>query len=106
MIYIANQINTNIRQLEGALIRVVAYSSLENKDIDADLAAEALKHFETPSNTKVVSIADIQKAVADMYQLKIDDLKAKNDSLFGFKKGILKILRRTERDKGFYCPLT
>lgn len=77
MIYIANQINTNIRQLEGALIRVVAYSSLENKDIDADLAAEALKHFETPSNTRVISISDIQKAVANMYQLKIDDLKAK-----------------------------
>lgn len=77
MIYIANQINTNIRQLEGALIRVVAYSSLVNKDIDADLAAEALKHFETPGHTKIISIIDIQKAVASQYQLKIDDLKAK-----------------------------
>lgn len=77
MIYIANQIDTNIRQLEGALIRVVAYSSLENKDIDADLAAEALKHFETPTHSKVISIIDIQRAVANVYQLKIDDLKAK-----------------------------
>ena len=43
MLYIANQIDSNIRELEGALIRVVAYSSLVNKDINADLAAEALK---------------------------------------------------------------
>src|SRR5699024_4997309 len=43
MLYIANQIDTNIRELEGALIRVVAYSSLVNQDIDAPLAADALK---------------------------------------------------------------
>ena len=45
MLYIANQIDSNIRELEGALIRVVAYSSLINKDINADLAAEALKRY-------------------------------------------------------------
>ena len=45
MLYIANQIDSNIRELEGALIRVVAYSSLVNKDINADLAAEALKRY-------------------------------------------------------------
>ncbi|WP_405030807.1 chromosomal replication initiator protein DnaA [Paenibacillus hexagrammi] len=43
MNYIANQIDTNIRELEGALIRVVAYSSLINQDISVHLAAEALK---------------------------------------------------------------
>src|SRR5690625_1916647 len=42
MLYIANQINTNIRELEGALIRVIAYSSLVNKDIDTALATEEI----------------------------------------------------------------
>ena len=52
MLYIANQIDTNIRELEGALIRVVAYSSLVNKDINADLAAEALKKHYSKFKTK------------------------------------------------------
>src|SRR5690606_1636870 len=43
MVYIASQVDTNIRELEGALIRVVAYSSLVNEDITSHLAAEALK---------------------------------------------------------------
>ena len=54
MLYIANQIDTNIRELEGALIRVVAYSSLVNKDINADLAAEALKTLSQVQNRKLL----------------------------------------------------
>ena len=50
MTYIANQIDTNIRELEGALIRVVAYSSLVNSDITMDLAADALKDI-IPNDT-------------------------------------------------------
>ena len=52
MLYIANQIDTNIRELEGALIRVVAYSSLVNKDINAELAAEAFKRYYSKFKTK------------------------------------------------------
>ncbi len=62
MLYIANQIDSNIRELEGALIRVVAYSSLINKDINADLAAEALKDIIPNSKPKIISIYDIQKS--------------------------------------------
>ncbi|TSB47541.1 chromosomal replication initiator protein DnaA [Alkalicoccobacillus porphyridii] len=77
MLYIANQIDTNIRELEGALIRVVAYSSLINKDMNADLAAEALKDIIPNSKPKMLTITDIQKLVGDYYQVKLDDFKAK-----------------------------
>ncbi len=77
MIYIANQIDSNIRELEGALIRVVAYSSLINKDINADLAAEALKDIIPNSKPKIISISDIQKVVGEYFNIKLDDFKAK-----------------------------
>ena len=77
MLYIANQIDSNIRELEGALIRVVAYSSLVNKDINADLAAEALKNIIPSSKPKIITILDIQKVVGEHYQIKMDDFKAK-----------------------------
>lgn len=77
MLYIANQIDTNIRELEGALIRVVAYSSLINQDMNADLAAEALKDIIPNSKPKVLTIMDIQKAVGEQFDVKLDDFKAK-----------------------------
>ncbi|MGM9928785.1 MAG: chromosomal replication initiator protein DnaA [Bacillus sp. (in: firmicutes)] len=77
MLYIANQIDSNIRELEGALIRVVAYSSLINKDINADLAAEALKDIIPSSKPKVITIYEIQKAVGEQFNVKLDDFKAK-----------------------------
>jgi len=77
MIYIANQINTNIRELEGALIRVVAFSSLINKDMNVELATEALKDIIPSSKPREITIHSIQKAVAEFYSLKLEDLKAK-----------------------------
>ncbi len=77
MLYIANQIDSNIRELEGALIRVVAYSSLINKDINADLAAEALKDIIPSSKPKIITIYEIQKAVGEEFQVKLEDFKAK-----------------------------
>ncbi|WP_400244654.1 chromosomal replication initiator protein DnaA [Niallia sp. JL1B1071] len=77
MLYIANQIDTNIRELEGALIRVVAYSSLINKDINADLAAEALKDIVPSSKPRVITIHDIQKVVGEQFNIKLEDFKAK-----------------------------
>ncbi|WP_102273352.1 chromosomal replication initiator protein DnaA [Cytobacillus massiliigabonensis] len=77
MLYIANQIDSNIRELEGALIRVVAYSSLINKDINADLAAEALKDIIPSSKPKVITIHDIQRVVGEHYNVKLEDFKAK-----------------------------
>ncbi|AKS37010.1 chromosomal replication initiation protein [Anoxybacillus gonensis] len=77
MLYIANQIDSNIRELEGALIRVVAYSSLINKEINADLAAEALKDIIPSSKPKVITIQDIQRVVGEHFNLKLEDFKAK-----------------------------
>lgn len=77
MLYIANQIDSNIRELEGALIRVVAYSSLINKDINADLAAEALKDIIPNSKPKMIAISDIQRIVGQEFQVKLEDFKAK-----------------------------
>lgn len=77
MLYIANQIDSNIRELEGALIRVNAYSSLINKEINADLAAEALKDIIPSSKPKIINIQDIQRAVGTIFSVKLDDFKAK-----------------------------
>lgn len=77
MLYIANQIDTNIRELEGALIRVVAYSSLVNQDIDAALAADALKDIIPSSKPKVITINAIQELVGEKYNIKLEDFVAK-----------------------------
>ncbi|RKQ16484.1 chromosomal replication initiator protein DnaA [Ureibacillus endophyticus] len=77
MHHIANQIDTNIRELEGALIRVVAFSSLVNRDITAELAAEALKDIIPNAKPRMISILDIQTAVGEYYQIKLEDFAAK-----------------------------
>src|SRR5699024_5787438 len=77
MLYIANQIDTNIRELEGALIHVVAYSSLLNQDIVAAIAADVLKAMIPSNKPRVVTITKIQETVAEKYQIKIEDFPAK-----------------------------
>ncbi len=76
MVYIANKIKSNIRELEGALIRIVAYSSLTNKDISVELAAEALKDIISNEQNKPVTIDLIQDVIANYFSLKIEDLKS------------------------------
>lgn len=77
MMYIANQIDTNIRELEGALIRVVAYSSLVNEDITPKLAEEALKDIIPNARPRQVTILDIQKAVGEHFSIRLEDFAAK-----------------------------
>lgn len=77
MVYIADQINTNIRELEGALIRVVAYSSLINRDVDLELATEALKDIIPSNKPRIINIARIQLVVGNHFGLKMEDFKAK-----------------------------
>ncbi|ANU21825.1 chromosomal replication initiator protein DnaA [Planococcus donghaensis] len=77
MTYIANSIDSNIRELEGALIRVVAYSSLINRDMSAELASEALKDIMPNSKPKIITILDIQNAVGEQFNVKLEDFKTK-----------------------------
>lgn len=77
LIFIANRIDTNIRELEGALIRVVAYSALMNQPVTPELAAEALKDIMPESRPKAISIQDIQQEVCNYYRLRVDELKSK-----------------------------
>lgn len=76
MVYIATKIKSNIRELEGALIRIVAFSSLTNKEISVDLAAEALKDIISSKQSKKVTIDLIQDVVANYFNLKVDDFKS------------------------------
>lgn len=77
IVYIADQINSNIRELEGALIRVIAFASLTNRQINVDLANEVLKDVISSQKNKKISIAYIQKTVADYYQTDPEEMKAK-----------------------------
>lgn len=76
MVYIATKIKSNIRELEGALIRITAYSSLTNKEISVDLAAEALKDIISNKPSKQVTIDLIQDVVANYYNLRVEDFKS------------------------------
>ena len=70
MVYIATKIKSNIRELEGALIRIVAYSSLTNREITVDLATEALKDIISNKQNKNITIDLIQDVIAAYFNLR------------------------------------
>lgn len=74
--YIATKIKSNIRELEGALIRIVAYSSLTNREITVDLATEALKDIISKKQGKHITIDLIQDIVSSYFNLRVEDLKS------------------------------
>ncbi len=76
--YIASHVESNIRELEGFLIRISAYSSLTNRNIDLDLVKEVLKKIIKHNNKEEVSIDDIIKIVSGKLNIKITDIKAHN----------------------------
>jgi len=77
--YIAGKIKSNIRELEGSLIRLIAYASLTGQELSLTLAQEVLKNI-LDHDQKAVTIETIQKFVSDYYQLKMFELKSKNNS--------------------------
>ena len=78
-IYIAQRIRSNIRELEGALKRVVANARFTNQDVDLALVKDALKDLFVIS-AKMVSIENIQKTVAEYYNIRLSDLLSKRRS--------------------------
>ena len=74
--FIANLIKTNIRELEGALIRTIAYSLLEEKPITLDLAHEVLKDL-LKEPKKLITVDFIQRCVAEEFGVSLADLKTK-----------------------------
>jgi len=77
-LFIAGNIRSNVRELEGALIRLTAYCSLTAVEINLPTAQQVLKNF--IETQKKVTIDSIQKAVAEQFGLKVSDIKAKNNS--------------------------
>jgi chromosomal replication initiator protein len=78
-IYIAGKIKSNIRELEGSLIRLIAYASLTGREISLPLAQDVLRNV-LQNDERAITIEIVQKAVADHYSLKLTDLKSKNNS--------------------------
>jgi len=78
-LFIASKVRTNIRELEGSLIRLIAYASLTGRDIDLPLTQEILRDL-LQTDDKPITIEMIQKFVADHYNVKLTELKAKNNS--------------------------
>jgi len=78
-IFIASKIKSNVRELEGSLIRLIAFSSLTGRKIDLALTQEVLKDL-LPQENRVINFDMIQNFIADHYSLRVSDLKARNNS--------------------------
>lgn len=77
LLFIAQRIQSNIRELEGALIRILAYSTLNNNRLDIDIADEALKDIISNNTPRVITPTLIMEVVSNYYNIRIDDFKSK-----------------------------
>ncbi len=80
LVFIANKVVSNIRELEGALNRVIAYSSLTETELSEDLCAEALKELLAAANNKVIDADHIVETVARYYDLRPEDFYSQKRS--------------------------
>jgi chromosomal replication initiator protein len=78
-LFIASNIRSNVRELEGALIRLIAYASLTGAEVNLATAQQVLKNF-IDAQSRKVTIDSIQKAVAEQFGLRVTEIKAKNNS--------------------------
>lgn len=96
--FIAENVNSNIRELEGALNKVIYYcvlNHISNDDINVDIAAEALKDILPNFRKAPLSIDSIQKTVAEYYKISVDELKSqKKDRYIVFPRQVAMYLCR------------
>jgi chromosomal replication initiator protein len=78
-LYIASKIKSNIRELEGALVRLIAYCSLKGSEVTLAMAQETLRDILGPGE-RAITVEMIQKTVADHFKMRVQDLKSKNNS--------------------------
>ena len=78
-LFIAKNIKSNVRELEGSLVRLIAYSSLTGQEISLLLAKKVLRNL-TGENSRVISVGLIQEVVARHYSLRVMELKARDNS--------------------------
>lgn len=76
--YIAKNIQTNVRELEGALNRVVEYADLMDEEVTVNVAMDVLKDFLSESNNDNIQIETIQKVICENYGISLSDIKGKN----------------------------
>ncbi len=79
VLYIATKVKTNVRELEGALVKLLAYASLGQREIDLELAEQCLRHFVREENAHV-SCDKIKRFIADRFKIHPKELCTKNNS--------------------------
>ena len=100
--YVASNAGTDIRSLEGSLTRLLAYSSMMGKEIDLNLALDALKDYLNLGYSENNDVSKIQKIVADYFKISIDDLKSKKrNASISFPRQIAMYLCRKHTEESF-----
>jgi len=78
--FIAGRVKSNVRELEGSLVRLIAISSLRGESISKTLAQDAIRNIAKEEEAGVVTVQQIQKLVASTYKLSVDELLSKNNA--------------------------
>jgi len=95
LVFIADKVVSNIRELEGALNRVIAYSSLTETEISVDLCAEALKELLSAANSKVINATHIIESVSRYFDLRPEEfISQKRNRNISFPRQIAMYLCR------------
>jgi len=95
--FIAHKVQKNIRELEGALIRVIAHASLNHSAVNVDMAAKLLQDVIPSTETRTLSVDTISRTVASFYHISLEEMKGKRrDKHIVFPRQVAMYLIREE----------